>query len=105
MSDQKTQTSDNSKTVAIVAHITFIGWIAALIMNNNNKSELGSFYIRQMLGIFLVGIVGGFIPFVNIVVGIALLVLWIMSIIGAVNGKMKPIPVLGEKFQEWFKSL
>ena len=41
------------KGVAIIAHLWWIGWIIALIMNNSNKTELGSFYIRQTLGIFL----------------------------------------------------
>ena len=47
---------ESGKTVAILAHITFLGWIIAIIMNSSNKTELGSFYIRQTLGIFLIGI-------------------------------------------------
>jgi len=57
----------NGKTVAIIAHITFIGWIIAIIMNSNNKTEIGSFYVRQMLGVFLIMIVCSFIPFLNFI--------------------------------------
>ena len=58
---------ESGKTVAIIAHLTFIGWIIAIIMNSSNKTEIGSFYIRQTLGIFLLLIVTSFIPFVNLI--------------------------------------
>ncbi len=48
-------TSDNGKTVAIIAYITLIGWIIALVMNNGNKTALGSYHVRQSLGIMCVG--------------------------------------------------
>ena len=41
------------KGVAIIAHLWWVGWIIALLMNSSNKTELGSFYIRQNLGFFL----------------------------------------------------
>lgn len=41
------------KEIAIIAHITIIGWVVALVMNSNNKSSLATFYIRQMLGLLL----------------------------------------------------
>ncbi len=52
--------SNNGKTVAIISYLTLIGWIVALIMNNNNKSELGSFHIRQMLGVLIVAVLLSF---------------------------------------------
>ncbi|MBS9462751.1 YtxH domain-containing protein [Flagellimonas sp. 389] len=96
---------DSGKTVALIAHLTFIGWIIAIIMNNNNKTEIGSFYVRQVLGIFLVGLVLGIIPIVNLIGWIFPLVLWIMSLIGAINGTQKPVFLVGEYFQNWFKGL
>ena len=45
------KTIDDGKTVAIIAYITLIGWIIALVMNNGNKTVLGSYHIRQSLGI------------------------------------------------------
>ncbi|WP_203256214.1 YtxH domain-containing protein [Hyunsoonleella ulvae] len=102
--DAKEVLSDG-KNVAIIAHITFIGWIIALIMNSSNKTELGSFYIRQMLGLVLISFVGSFIPILNIILWIVLLILWIMSLVGALGGDKKLTPVLGEHFQNWFKAL
>lgn len=102
---------DNGKTVAIIAYITLIGWIIALVMNNGNKTELGAYHIRQALGIMCVGVVlailVGFldISILSWIVQIAILVLWILGVLSAVQGEMKPVPVLGEKFQEWFKGI
>ena len=96
---------ESGKTVAIIAHITLIGWIIAIIMNSSNKSELGSFYIRQVLGIMLLGFVLGIIPVINLVAWIFPFILWIVSLIGAINGNQKPVFLVGEYFQNWFKSL
>lgn len=95
----------DGKNVAIIAHITLIGWVIALVMNSSNKTEIGSFYIRQMLGLGLIGLVSSWIPILNLVMWIVLLVAWIMSLIPALNGEMKPTFLLGKQFQEWFKSL
>ena len=96
---------DSGKTIAIVAHLTLIGWIIALLMNNSNKTEIGSFYIRQALGIGLIGLVVSWIPFVNFVGWIFVLILWIMSLIGAFSGEQKKVFLVGDYFQDWFKSL
>lgn len=95
----------DGKSKAIVAHITFIGWIIAIVLNGQDKDEFAAFYIRQMLGLFLISLVGSFIPFVNFIVWIGVFVFWIMSLISAANGELKPLPILGEQFQEWFKGI
>lgn len=99
------QVLSDGKNVAIIAHITLIGWIIAIVMNGSNKTEFGSFYIRQMLGLILISVVTSFIPIINLVAWIPLLVAWIMSLISALGGEMKPTWLLGEQFQDWFKSL
>lgn len=94
----------DGKTKAIVAHITLIGWIIALVLNSQEKDEYASFYIRQMLGLLIISFLG-FIPLLGIIFGIAALVLWIISLIGAASGEMKPSPIVGQYFQDWFKAL
>jgi len=96
---------DSGKTVAIIAHITFIGWIVAIVMNSQDKTEFGSFYIRQTLGIWIFMMVLGFVPIIGCFAGLIGLVLLILSIIGAANGKMSPTVGVGHLFQDWFKSL
>lgn len=100
------------KTTAIVAYITIIGLIAAFVMNNEKKNLFASFHIRQMLGLTLTGLVlsmVNIIPFfgwiVSIVGSILLLVLWVIGLMNAVNGKEKEVPVLGKYYSEWFKGI
>jgi ElaB/YqjD/DUF883 family membrane-anchored ribosome-binding protein len=96
---------DSGKTVAIIAHITLIGWIVAIIMNSSNKTDLGSYYIRQTLGIWLLALVLSWIPIVGCFAFLICVVLIVMSVINAVNEKKVPTPIVGEYFQDWFKSL
>ncbi|WP_239970562.1 YtxH domain-containing protein [Confluentibacter citreus] len=98
------KTLSDAKNVAIIAHITLIGWIIALVMNSNKKSAFGSFYIRQMLGFIILSFVG-FIPIIGWVFSLVLFVAWIMSLVTAAGGTMKPSFLLGNQFQEWFKSI
>jgi len=98
--DAKKVLSDG-KNVAIISHLYVIGWVIALVMNNTNKSDLGTFYIKQTLGVFMLSFLA-MIPLLRLVVGIVCFVLWIMSLIGALSGEKKPLPIVGEKFQEWF---
>lgn len=102
----------DGKTTAIVSHVTLIGWIIALVTNNDKKDPLASFYIRQMLGLIIFNVGASFvmiIPILGWIVGIVVwlgcFIGWIISIINAMGGKMEPLPIVGEKFQEWFKSI
>ncbi|MBO6607721.1 YtxH domain-containing protein [Psychroserpens sp.] len=102
--DDAKEVFSDGKNVAVIAHLTLIGWIIALVMNSSNKTEFGSFYIRQYLGFLLLGLLT-IIPFLGFVVALLLLVAWIMSLISALGGKMQPSWLLGKQFQEWFKSI
>lgn len=103
-SDDAKEVLSDGKNIAIIAHITLIGWVIALIMNNNNKSEFGSFYIRQMLGLIILSLIS-FIPVIGWILWIVVVIAWIMSLVSALGGKMKPTFLLGKQFQDWFKSL
>lgn len=95
----------DGKTKAIVAHIYWVGWVIALILNSSEKDEITSFYLRQLLGLFLFSVVVSLIPVVNIVGWIITLVFWVISLVGAINGEMKEIPWVGSYFQDWFKGI
>lgn len=104
--DDTREVLSDGKNIAIIAHITLIGWIIALVMNGGEKkTEFGSFYIRQVLGLGLCGLVLSFIPLVGWILSLVILVFWIMSLIGAFGGEKKLTPVVGQYFQDWFKSL
>ncbi len=90
---------------AILTHVTIIGWIVILIINANDKDELASFYLRQTLGIYLIGIIGSIIPALGFVLGIIALILWVISLVGSIQQDLKPVPVVGDYFQEWFRGI
>ena len=96
---------DQSKLVAILSYITLIGWIIALILNMNKKTELGSFHIRQALLLVILNIVLWWIPVIGWILQIVVLVLWVMGLVYAVQGQMKEIPLVGKYAQQWFKGL
>jgi len=103
----------DDKTVAILAYVTpmlcYVGIVIAILMHNKNKTKLGAYHLRQSLGLLLTGIACGvlsLIPFLGWIaapiLGLGIFVLWIMALISAINGQMKPVPVVGEQFQKWF---
>lgn len=104
------------KTRAIIAHITLIGWIIALVQNGSDKNEDASFYIRQMLGlvILMIGVqIAGFILLFIPILGWLIMIVawgavvgaWIYSLVSAVNGVKEPTPFIGGHFQKWFASM
>ncbi len=104
------QKEDN--TIAVISYITFIGWIIAAIMFANKKTALGAYHLRDMLGLILTSLVLwliGLIPFIGAIIYflglIFLFVLWLIGLINAINGVMKPLPVVGTIFQKWFATM
>ncbi|MCJ8288676.1 MAG: hypothetical protein MJK07_02830 [Flavobacteriales bacterium] len=107
------------KTRAIIAHITLIGWIIALVQNNSDKNDDASFYIRQMLGLFILAIgfqiigtifvfipiLGWMISMITMLASFGVVGLWVYSLISAINGKKEPTPFIGGHFQKWFASM
>jgi len=100
------------KTVAILSYLTLIGFIVAIVMHSSKKTRLGAFHLRQMLGIFLSGLavfvcdfVLVFIPILGwlcmFLLWVSLLVFWVMGLIAALKGEMKPVPILGPMYQKW----
>lgn len=105
----------DEKTTGIISYLSLIGWIVALAVRKE-KTEYTSFHLRQMLGIMV-------LYFALMVFGIALsvvssslgklasffyiipVVLWVLGFVGAINNEKKLVPVVGEKFQEWFQFL
>ncbi|RZK19396.1 MAG: hypothetical protein EOO86_07750 [Pedobacter sp.] len=116
-------TSGDGKTVGIVSYFTIIGWlIAYFAMHKDNKTELGSYQLRQtllfaivstvlgwglsiLLTILIVSTGIGSLGIIATIVQIGLFVLWIIGLIGAINGQKKPIPLIGEKAQTLFPSI
>ena len=89
------------KTVAILSYITLIGFIAAIVIHSNKKTQLGAFHLRQTLGLFLTSFLC-IIPLLGILIALCILVLWIIGLVAAIKGEMKPVPLVGGMYQKWF---
>lgn len=104
--------NEEAKRIAIIGYITLIGLIIAFVMNNEKKFDFANYHIRQSVGLCVTGFALGVIGLVPIIgwliniVGIfVLLYMWIMALMNAINGKEKPAPILGGRYQEWFKGI
>ncbi|MCZ4244514.1 DUF4870 domain-containing protein [Pedobacter punctiformis] len=116
-------TTDNGKVAGIVSYFGLIGWlIAYFAMHKDNKTELGSYQLRQtllfaivstvvvialsiVLGILIVATGVAALGYIGYIVYIALTVIWIIGFIGAVQGEKKPMPLIGEKAQTMFSTI
>lgn len=96
---------------AIISHFTIIGTLIVFLLNNKTKNSFISFYLRQTLGIHIFFMLNGWFVYwllgktIGRLVSLILLVLLLISLIGAVKEQKKIIPFLGMHFQNWFKSL
>lgn len=101
----------DEKTTGIVSYLWWVG-LVIVIITRKEKTEYTSFHIRQSLGLLVLSFLGGilyYIPKIGYmlggIVGLILFVLWIIAFIGALNNERKLVPIVGDKFQEWFKSM
>lgn len=105
------QTVQDGKMMAIISYITVIGTLIAFIMNQNKQNPFTSFHIRQAIGIFLLGLIANFLHrytnfgTIDVILAIGVFILWIIGLIGAIQGEEKTVPLLGEQFQEWFRNI
>ncbi|RAR48529.1 DUF4870 domain-containing protein [Flavobacterium lacus] len=102
---------EQNKNAAIVAYLTIIGSVIAIFMNHENKSSFASFHIRQAMGIFLTFFALGY-PIgyfdswmISSAFYIFFFILWIYGFLGALNGEEKSVPLVGNFYQRFFKSL
>lgn len=102
---------EKGKTPAITAYILIIGVVIAMSMNSEDKNKFASFHIRQALGLSLTFISLGLIisNFDNVMIAIPMWifisVLWTYGIFSAIQGHTKPLPLLGNLYQKWFKTI
>lgn len=107
---------EEGKAFAILSYVlTFLSFpffLVPLIMRNNAYSL---YHSKQCLILWIAGLVltAVSVPLMAVCVGavllpvgaIFLLVLNIMGIINAVNGRMEPLPVIGKWAEDWFKGI
>ena len=113
MNVQKDSTEPD-KTMGIVAYMTLVGWVIALVNNNvetaGEEKRFTAFHLRQMLGLMILGfscwiiqIPLSLIPLIgfpiSMLLSLGVFVFWILAVIGAANGHAKELPYIGEPIQ------
>lgn len=106
--------NDQSRLISTISYITLIGWIIALILRQNEKpqSELGLFHLRQSFGIMILFFVASIakvifdtisLGVIGNVLWVGVFALWLIGLIGAIQGNFTKLPFIGDWFQENLK--
>ena len=106
---ESTPVGGNKNTaMAVIAYILFF---VPLLTGDAKKDPFVKYHTKQGLVLFLLAvlnnIIGWILPFylwytISWIVSLCVLVLLILGIINAVNGKQVPLPIIG-KFSDVFK--
>ena len=101
------------RNIGIVAYLTIIGWVIALVMNSERRSAYGFFHLRQMFGIMVTAFAFHALTWFRFDYGyvypmenfgrLLLFVLWLLAFIPAAKGEQREIPFIGAYYQEWFR--
>lgn len=91
------------KTMAVVSYITVIGLLIAYLVNSSTGNEFTSFHIGQSVRVVLLGLANyvmsfllpASLGFIITLISMGILVLAIIGIVNAANGKAVPLPVIG----------
>lgn len=103
--------TQQDKKIAVIAYLTIIGCIIAMIMNSEKKYPFASFHNRQSLGIFLLflalGYPIGYFDSWTVTMGFYLFIfiLWIYGFLGALQNETRVVPLVGSLFQKLFKGI
>ena len=119
---------EGGKMIAIVAYLTLVGFIIALIQHGTNKTKLGAYHLRQVVGFMLTGLIAGiilsvlsipisslrrdslvayaiFYAVIAFITWISIIISIIVSLINAINEKEKPAPIFGKFYERWFSNM
>ena len=112
MDNSQRNNVEQGKTIAIIAYITLFGLIAAFVMNSSKSNQFAKFHIRQNVGLLLIGLIAGALGMVPVVgsiisgiVGLAIFILWLIGLLGALKGEEKEVPYIGEQIQKNLASI
>jgi uncharacterized membrane protein len=97
---------------AILAYLSFIGLIIAYILNIDEKDKFVTYHIKNMFGLVIILFItttffngNEFLQFIGQIAWTTSFFIWAYSLVMAITGKQKGIPILTDLFQKWFKFL
>jgi len=104
------KTSPPGKSTALIAYAPFVGFLIAYFINRDEDHEFARWHIKNMFGLTLFFIVSLVVQSqINIAIGDVLwlvcVVIWLICWCSAFFNKKIGIPIVSEKFQQWFTFL
>ncbi|MEW6992266.1 hypothetical protein AADZ91_16475 [Colwelliaceae bacterium 6441] len=93
---------DMVKIVSVLAYLSIVGWLVAVLLYGNHKSALARFHLRQALGLIITGSILAFIPLIGWLLAIGVLFLWCRGLFDAINGHRRLLPIINNFYQEHF---
>lgn len=102
---------EEGKKIAIISYIPFVGLIISIILNKEKRNYFARFHMRQSIGLNVLYFINRFIVYgyfgsaAGDIGKVGVLVLFVLGVFGALQGKEKLVPVFGAQFQEWFKNI
>lgn len=94
--------TQDEKTMAVVAWFIFF----VPLLTDQKDSKFVKFHVNQALNLILIGgaayavasiLAIALIGFLLLpIIGVAMFILWIIGLIGALNGEMKKLPIIGD---------
>jgi len=91
-------TSDMQKDISenkLWAIIGYLGVLCLIPLLAKKDSKFAQFHAKQGL-ILTIGSFLSWVPFFGWLLGILIFIFWIMGVISVIQGKMKPLPIVGE---------
>lgn len=102
--EKKTEEGKNT-TMAIIAYLIFF----VPLLTDSKNDPFVKFHVKQGMLLFIIAVVNALLTnlplyyMINPLVSIAIIVLLVMGIINAANGKMQPVPVIGKFAEQYLK--
>ncbi len=99
------------KSKAIIAYMTIVGLLIAISMNKDESHEFASWHIKNMFGLTIMFFVSvamsyqEYLIFAGRVFFFGSMFFWLFSIVMALLNKKVGIPLLSDKFNNWFTFL
>ncbi|SRR5699024_5504132 len=96
------------RNLGVISYLSIIGLFITITLNKD-KNDYVNFHIRQSLGTQCILILAIICLLVNallaLIVYFLFVILWVFGLVAALQMSSKPIPLLGEKFQELFSKM
>ena len=106
MSDKSpVPSSTKNTTMAAIAYILFF----VPLLTDAKDDPFVKFHVKQSLLLWILVVINsiiGRIPIIgliSLVLGVGIFVLWILGLMNALNGKMEPVPLVGQYAEQYLK--